>query len=759
MADEEQVIQHGSSSGQNPPWDWPQGQYQAPPSHIEHASNVNLGVNYGTIYQNVYQSSPSIPRPLRPIPDASHTRNRRTSPPDSSCLPRTRQRALRRIRAWATDAEEDWAKVNDELQAEYADSLTLPKLLSPYPRGKHILWLCGPVGCGKSAISQAMAEELAGVGRLLGSFFFFRGSGERSTIAGLAVTLASQMADVIPETRQLVEVALRRSFGLHKASPEVQFQQLILQPLQAVFASAQGENDDIPEPGKRRRENVDSKQPFIFLLDGLDECDDREDIARLIDFILQYFERQPHMPLRFLIASRVEEHIRSRIEREEVHIEDLRDHPSRDDILRLVEHTFRNAAKSNRVIRSYGQEWPPRDDVTQLVSHAGDSFVFITALLRYILDLDGAQNDGLAPMERFKLALNMDPGLDGLYRRILQGGTVVDRFPDIVLTLALLYDKVSVHDLSLILNAPTFKIVNAFIPLQSVIHIPGDDRTREVAMFHTSLRDFILDESRSQDIFSLAEREAARTALAYSCLRSCVTSLGEAALRHADCHWYSRIYWQDHWDTLPRPTHPRQDSVLADLFGREVHKPPFQIAYAALSCIVHNPAKETTLIRMPTLMDIMSGPHTTLRPLLHCSLAAGDDMPTALDSLQAVFHKPLRLPAEDPAIQRCIVMHCMLSFLNPLSDESGLDKAYSMKYWLYHLSLAVEIDDDGDGSSLSEFLQQPYPLYHGSDTGIVQDTYPTFVIQMYDLCLYDAWKIQVERAVLAIDAKAGFGSL
>jgi hypothetical protein len=113
---------------------------------------------------------------------------------------------------------------------------------------------------------------------------------------------------------------------------------------------------------------------------------------------------------------------------------------------------------------------------------------FSSVLLRYILDPEGSQNDGLTPMERFKLALNMNPGLDGLYQRILQGGKAVDCFSDIVYTLALLQDKVSIYDLSLILGIPPFKVVNALIPVQSIIQVPGDDRTRDVTMFHTSQR-------------------------------------------------------------------------------------------------------------------------------------------------------------------------------------------------------------------------------------------------------------------------------
>jgi hypothetical protein len=72
-----------------------------------------------------------------------------------------------------------------------------------------ICWLSGSAGSGKSAISQTIAKRYDDKGRLLASFFFLRGAGDRSVIAHLIPTLAYQVSHSIPATKPLIEVDSR----------------------------------------------------------------------------------------------------------------------------------------------------------------------------------------------------------------------------------------------------------------------------------------------------------------------------------------------------------------------------------------------------------------------------------------------------------------------------------------------------------------------------------------------------------------------
>ena len=77
-----------------------------------------------------------------------------------------------------------------------------------------ICWLNGPAGSGKSAISHAIAEWYADQGRLAANFFFFRGSGRRSKIAGLIPTLAYQLSGSFPLTKSFIIKQLDNNRGI-----------------------------------------------------------------------------------------------------------------------------------------------------------------------------------------------------------------------------------------------------------------------------------------------------------------------------------------------------------------------------------------------------------------------------------------------------------------------------------------------------------------------------------------------------------------
>jgi hypothetical protein len=101
---------------------------------------------------------------LRPVSNATHTRAGHVP----RCDPETRLEVIAEIREWLDGHDNDKRAV--------------------------VCWLNGPAGYGKSALAQTIAECYAAEGRLLGSFFFLRGAGERSHISRLIPTLAHQIS-------------------------------------------------------------------------------------------------------------------------------------------------------------------------------------------------------------------------------------------------------------------------------------------------------------------------------------------------------------------------------------------------------------------------------------------------------------------------------------------------------------------------------------------------------------------------------------
>ena len=83
---------------------------------------------------------------LQPITDASHTRNRKRSPPDSACFPGTRLQVVKNVNKWAR-----------------SDIMTVSE--------PHVRWMHGYVGSGKSSISQEVCETSKREDRPVVSFF------------------------------------------------------------------------------------------------------------------------------------------------------------------------------------------------------------------------------------------------------------------------------------------------------------------------------------------------------------------------------------------------------------------------------------------------------------------------------------------------------------------------------------------------------------------------------------------------------------
>ncbi|KAJ3505328.1 hypothetical protein NMY22_g17621 [Coprinellus aureogranulatus] len=573
---------------------------------------------------------------LQPIPDASHNRNRRTSPPDSCCLPGTRELVLSRILSWAkadTDAH-----------------------------GQVILWLCGSVGSGKSAISQAVAEDLDRCNRLAASFFFFRSSGERSKFTRFAVTVASQMAMAIPETAPYVLEAMDKVNGW---SVSKQMEALVYRPLQLAFAGGR------------------SGGPVITLIDGLDECEDRDEVAEFIDHALDYLGENISVSVRFIIASRIEQHIQARLESELVRIENLTDYASDEDIKTFLKVSFSRAAKQSRVIRAYGR-WPTETDLVTLMEHIRGSFIFASTVVKYIL---GSTDDGLTPMERLPLALKMDPGLDGLYKDTLSRCSNCPYFKDVIAAVVLELAPLTISELSQLLHIPTFRVLNILVNLQAIIHVPGDDHS-PVTIFHTSLHDFLTSRSRAGSFHLPAihheylalkwlEDEPAGTGhLGGGICRRCNSAECDT-IRHAVYHWKRGMRAHDE-DGEPQ--------LLQLLHGLVKH---------------HYPSSR--------LVTGDTGPWASRYHLLYSLVFLV--MNRSMGWHFNLLHDPLRdvMAKGPPHIPHCgcvrsILVHTAIRFFNGCLQFDPGSKAgdYMLRYWIQHLAAAFENDR---GVTL-EFLQR-----------------------------------------------------
>ena len=132
------------------------------------------------------------------------------------------------------------------------------------PGNRHLCLLDGPAGFGKSAIARTIARQWNKSGRLLGSFFFFRNSGDQSKGTRLVPTLSYQLTLSMPKTKQLIEKALIEDPSLLDRPLEYQFRKLIIEPILNLKLLG---------------------SPMRIIIDALDECDDHDFISQLIETI------------------------------------------------------------------------------------------------------------------------------------------------------------------------------------------------------------------------------------------------------------------------------------------------------------------------------------------------------------------------------------------------------------------------------------------------------------------------------------------
>ncbi|RXW13685.1 hypothetical protein EST38_g12169 [Candolleomyces aberdarensis] len=303
------------------------------------------------------------------------------------------------------------------------------------------------------------------------------------------------MATYLPETAPLIEAAVKAEPQLLRAAESsfslgARLQRLVYEPFKAVAARASLTRSFL-------------SNPYLIIIDGLDECDDKEGVQEVIDTTLRFFKQNPSVPLRIYISSRVEQHIHSALaSKGGVRLKDLANHCSRDDIETFMRNVFGAQAKANPVIRAYISQhgpWPSPSDAKKLVDHIGGSFIFASTLFKFIFTTAG-QGDRSTPMDRLPLALNISPGLDVLYSQVFARAEDLPHFTNVISVITLLASPLPVSAIAELLDIQAYEVVHVLLELQAIIQVPGTDHT-PVTLCHSSLRDFLTTEGRSGRFF------------------------------------------------------------------------------------------------------------------------------------------------------------------------------------------------------------------------------------------------------------------
>jgi hypothetical protein len=102
--------------------------------------------------------------------------------------------------------------------------------------------------------------------------------------------------------------------------------------------------------------------------------------------------------------------------------------------------------------------------------------------------------------ENFRTALQSHSGLDPLYTQVLESASHSHHFTRVLQTIIIIATPVSITDLACLLQIEGGDVIHALQGVQSIIMVPEDDE-QPVRLLHTSLRDFLTTQARSQHLF------------------------------------------------------------------------------------------------------------------------------------------------------------------------------------------------------------------------------------------------------------------
>jgi len=385
------------------------------------------------------------------------------------------------------------------------------------PHERHIFWLSGLAGTGKTTIAKTIAQNH---GHFTVSFFFSRGGGDTGRARKLFTSIAVQLADRSPILRQYICDAIEECNNISSLSLHDQWRYLILTPLSRLGKSFQGLS-------------------MLLVIDALDECDDEKDIKAIIQLFAE--ARVIHtVQFRILMTSRPDTHIRHGFH----HIQDedhrdliLHDIPQttvNHDISIFLEYNFKGIRRE----RAFDHDWPGDHTIQQLVLKSSGLFIWAATACRFVRDGKRLATRRLSTiMEGGTSGTAPEQKLDKIYLTVLENSVMGDfdeeELEDIYLTLreilgslAVLSSPLTSKALGVLLQIPKDDVNQALEDLHAILDIPAaKDQISPIRLHHPSFRDFLLNNQRCTNLHFWVDEAKAHRLVATNCIELMAATL------------------------------------------------------------------------------------------------------------------------------------------------------------------------------------------------------------------------------------------
>jgi hypothetical protein len=391
-----------------------------------------------------------------------------------------------------------------------------------------IFWLRGLAGTGKSTIARTVARKYSDKKRLAASFFFSRGGDDVSHAAKFVTSLAVQIADNVPASRQHIHAAVEERSKIASQSLRDQWDHLVFNPLSELS-------------------DCDCPASLILVVDALDECNNDKNIRTIVE-LLSKARSLKTVRLRVLLTSRPEVPIRHGfLEGQEgghqnVALHDIPSPIVDEDITLFLKHKFSYIRQEEYL----DSDWPGVKVISSLVRKASGLFIWAATAYRFVLDgkCDAATRlDTILRNDRN--ATDTPEGhLNKIHTTVLensiQGYKGQDREKPcramryILGIIVVLFSPLSAQSLGRLLDIEngvqrTLKDLHAILDIPDDIPDIPDDEKRPIRLHHPSFRDFLLSKDRCSDANFWVKENEAHKDLAFKCLQLMSSSLKQDA--------------------------------------------------------------------------------------------------------------------------------------------------------------------------------------------------------------------------------------
>jgi hypothetical protein len=277
---------------------------------------------------------------------------------------------------------------------------------------------------------------------------------------------------------------------------------------------------------------------IVIVVDAIDECAKDVDGSEIVQLLGEIASKLP-FPLKFLVTSRPEPHLRAAFQSDAVQprCRTKRLLPIyKGDIDADIDVFLRHHLALVSTSFFGGSPWPTEENIHSLAVKAAGLFVFASTAVQFITDpladdpqgqLDAvlhAETAAASGSEEFR-------GLDYLYTAILSKALpenstwkLAERYHLVMGTIINLLEPLSIRAVQLLLRLPKETVRLALRRLQSIIVVPESDQ--DVArVLHPSFVEFVTEPDRCRVRRCLIDSESIHGILALRCLERMVQSL------------------------------------------------------------------------------------------------------------------------------------------------------------------------------------------------------------------------------------------